>query len=249
MRSWMLLLFLTLSLGSLSADDDYLILETENDHPMTVQGNKNLISQSFSPASTFKIIIAWAGLEEGIVQPSTTHEVKDRHIPRTPRSISLKEALFFSSNDYFVWLYRPLGLETLTKYVQRSELFGKSVPVDWLGDDSQAVVRAGNLKVSPLQQHQFILKLMNGKLVSPDKAALLRTALEWPSSKSHLRLFGKTGSWGDIVWFNGFGESDTGKKAVTVLIQKKGAQREEGIQLFYSSWNQSPPNTRFLNQP
>jgi beta-lactamase class D len=242
MRPWMILLFVLLSLSPLSAEEeDFLVLETENDQPMTVQGNKNLIAQQFSPASTFKIILAWACLEEGIVQPSTLHQVKDPHVPQTPRAISLKEALFFSSNDYFVWLYEQIGLDTLTQYIQKSELLGKSIPADWLGDDLKAVVRAGSLKVSPLQQHQFILRLMNGQLASGENDAALRTALEWPSSNPKLRLFGKTGSWGDVVWFNGFGESDRGKKAVTVLVHKKGARREDGIQLFYSSWDQTPP--------
>jgi beta-lactamase class D len=242
MRHWILFLILILSFHHLSAqEEEFLILETENDQSMTVQGNKNLLAQQFSPASTFKIIMAWASLEEGVVQPSTLRQVKDSHVPNTPRSISLKEALFFSSNDYFVWLYDQLGLATLTRYMERSEWIGKSIPTDWLGDDPKAVVRAGNLKVNPLQQHQFILKVMNGKLASADIDPSLRTALEWPSSNPKLRLFGKTGSWGDVVWFNGFGESDQGKKAVTVLIHKKGAKRDEGIQLFYSSWDQTPP--------
>lgn len=239
-----LILFIALSFHYVLAEEEqFIVLETENDQSMTVQGNKELLSQQFSPASTFKIIIAWASLEEGVADPTTLHQVSDKHVPQTPRSISLKEALYFSSNDYFVWLYDKLGLATLTKYIEQSTWVGKSVPSDWLGEDPKAVIRGGNLKVSPLQQHQFILKVMNGKLASNEKDQALRTALEWPSTNPKLRLFGKTGSWGDVVWFNGFGESDQGRKAVTVLVRKKGAKREEGIQLFYSAWDQIPPSS------
>jgi beta-lactamase class D len=236
-----IVLLLLLQTNLHAANEDFLILETEANQKTGIGGNRDLMSQSFTPASTFKIILAWAGIEEGLVEPGTLHEVHDAHVPETPRRISLKDALFYSSNDYFIWLAEKLNVHKITRYIEKSEWMGKSVPENWLGNDPRAVVRAGTLKVTPLQQHQFIQKLMNGVLISGSNGDKLKRALEWPSSDPNVRLFGKTGSWGGVVWFNGFGESPKGKKAVTVLVRKSGAKRDDGIRFFYSAWDQSPP--------
>ena len=156
--------------------------------------------------------------------------------------ISLQEALLFSSSDYFLWLYDQLGEARFAGYLKRSGWFGKEIPKDWLGNDALAMVRGWNLKISPNQQHAFIQRVMNGDLASNEKVQQkLKTALEWPSQNSKVRLFGKTGTYGGVVWFNGFGESDAGQKAVTVVIFESGGRREKAIALFYERWKEPVP--------
>jgi beta-lactamase class D len=239
LRAFLVLVFVLFISSSLHAKT--LVLETEDGKETIITGDKDLLHQAVTPASTFKIIIAWAALEEGHVEPQTLYRVSDKHIPDVPKTISLKDALFFSSNDYFHWVFKKMGTATLGRYIEKSGWTGKPLPKDWLGKDSSAVIRGGNLLITPDQQHRFILNLMNQKVTSGKTHENLKTSLEWPSSDPQTRLFGKTGSWGEVIWFNGFGETSVSKKAVTVLVYQKGARREDGIRSFYKCWNQNMP--------
>jgi beta-lactamase class D len=220
-----------------------LILETERGGSMQmISGDEKMLESTFTPASTFKIVLAWSGLEAGVVSPETVHRCNDAHVPRTPRDVPLHEAMLYSSNDYFVWLAEKIGADQLRRYVEKSRFFNEPLPKIWPGADKRSVVRGGDLKVTPQQQHHFIQQVMNGKLASSEEIQKkLKQCLEWPTSNSEVRLYGKTGSYGNVVWFNGFGESSNGTKAVTVIIVEKGARRDQAVASFYSRWKMSPP--------
>lgn len=237
-----ILFLVAFTLSSASALDT-VVLETVGHGPTrVVAGDPKLADKAFSPASTFKVVIAWAALEEGVAEPSTTFKVADKHVPGAPRAVTLAEAMFFSSNDAFVELASRLPKGSLGKYVEQSGFTDGPPPKDWLKDDPSSVRRGGALLVTPRQQHAFILRVMRGKVGSSKmKAEQLLECLAWPVKGSKVRLYGKTGTLTGVTWFNGFGIEEWNDRAVTVLCIGPEANRADTVAAFYGRFGVSPP--------
>jgi penicillin-binding protein 2 len=82
--------------------------------------------RAYTPCSVFKIVVAMAGLSEGIITPETTYNCTSGcwtwpgHGP-----ISLRRALAVSCNTYFEWVGEQLGYERIQRYAQ---LLGLGAP-------------------------------------------------------------------------------------------------------------------------
>ncbi len=224
----------------MSAEEGYLVLESYADEgvPRFVAGDVKLARLSCSPASTFKIVIAWAGLETGQATLDTTFEVGDKHVPGSPRKLNLRQALYFSSNDYFIMLAQKIGKEQLTEYVKKSGMFRGEIPEDWLGDEWRPVIKGGNLDTTPMQNHLFMRRLAFGNLTENKEVErdLIR-AIEWPTNHPMIQLYGKTGVWGGGVWFNGFGIKQRHYRVRTIFMQGGIEKRNSAIMLFYRGWD------------
>lgn len=237
------LLLLALLLPLPSSALDTVVLETVGDEPTrVVVGDARLADLATPPASTFKMVIAWAALEEGVVEPSTTFKVADKHVPGAPRAVTLAEAMFFSSNDAFVELASRLPKGCLEKYVERSRFADGPLPKDWLKDGPSSVRRGGTLVVTPRQEHAFILRVMRGELASSAKVqSQLLECLTWPAEGSKARLYGKTGTLTGVTWFNGFGVEGKVCRAVTVRCTGTEANRADTVAAFYARFGITPP--------
>lgn len=217
---------------------DFIILETQN-NKTTIRGNPDLKNNPVSAASTFKTVLSWAALDAEIVQASTPHLTQDAHVPKSPRLITLTEAMFYSSNDYFRWLASELGHARLTRYVQQTDFFTTPVTEKWLSADFKSVERGGSLKTTPDLNHQWMIKLASGKWIQkPAVHAELEKSMAWPSSQSDTTLYGKTGTVAGAVWFNGYGKTPQGTKIVTVFISGELKDRPRAIKLFYEAFGQ-----------
>ncbi|MBX2826241.1 MAG: hypothetical protein KTR33_16015 [Gammaproteobacteria bacterium] len=221
-------------------EKDFLVLESFTDKgvPKFIDGDAKLARLECSPASTFKVVIAWAGLETGAVTLDTKIEVGDQHVPNTPREINLRQALYYSSNDFFISLAQKIGKEKLTEYVQQSGMFRGEIPADWLGDEWRPVIKGGNLDTTPMQNHLFMRKVAFSKLSENSQVSkdLIR-ALNWPTNHPMVRLYGKTGVWGGAVWFNGFGVKQRHRRVRTVFMQGSIERRVPTIMTFYRGWD------------
>lgn len=110
---------------------EWQALVSRKDHPLE---NRALRGQ-YPPGSTFKIVMAVAGLEEKVITPKTTFvcpgylEVGDHvfHCWKTSGhgSVNLRRALIDSCDVYFYQLGRRLGIERIAKW---SRLFGLGAP-------------------------------------------------------------------------------------------------------------------------
>lgn len=219
--------------------EDILVLESYQAEgvPRVAGGNVQLARARVSPASTFKVIIGWAGIDQGLVTAASELEVGDRHIEGTPRKINLHQAMVWSSNDYFIELARMIGKEKLTGYVRRSGMFPDEVPDDWLGEAWRPVIKGGELQTTPMHNHLFMRRLVFGKLIgNKDTLKELEKVMEWPNDHPMTRLYGKTGVWGGAVWFNGFGTKQLNTKVRTVFVRGGIEQRNRAIQTFYGGW-------------
>ncbi|MEM1158173.1 MAG: penicillin-binding transpeptidase domain-containing protein [Verrucomicrobiota bacterium] len=221
-------------------DKDFLVLESYTDKgvPKFVDGDVKLARLECSPASTFKVVIAWAGLETGTVTLDTKIEVGDRHIKGTPRELNLRQALYYSSNDFFITLAQKIGKAELTQYVERSGMFRGEIPADWLGDEWRPVIKGGELLTTPMQNHLFMRRVAFSQLTENRQAGkdLIR-ALNWPTSHPMIQLYGKTGVWGGAVWYNGFGIKQRHRRVRTVFMQGNIERRIPAIMTFYRGWD------------
>ena len=229
---YFLILFLAALTAKVLAAQDYVLLVTEVGGKTVVSGKAELAEQRFVPASTFKVLLAWAALEEGIVTPETKQLLRDKHVPKTPREADLHEAMYYSSNDYFVWLAEKLGAEKLKRYIAVSGYAGGAVPSDW--PSVKSLHGGGGLTVTPRENHEFMQKVATGKLTSSPKIqAQLLEVLRWPCTDANKQLYGKTGTSNGAVWFNGFGIANGGETVVTVFMPGTAEYRPRVIAGFY----------------
>jgi len=215
---------------------DYLVIVTQ-DGKTTLRGNAALVNQEVSPASTFKVVLSWAALDAGITRADSLRMVQDAHVPRTPRKITLTQAMFYSSNDYFKQMAPLIGYERLRAQVESTGLFTQPLIKTWLARDFSLVERGGLMKTTPSSNHAWMLKIASGDWIKNKELQIaLEKTMFWPSPQKGTKLFGKTGTIKGAVWFNGFGKTAHGLKVVTVFIPGETKDRPRAIGLFYETF-------------
>lgn len=189
------------------------------------------------PASTFKILIALAALEEGIASPGRLILCSDPHIASSPRHLDLHHAMVLSSNAYFRGLVVELGRNRLEQWVEKSGILEKPLDRSWIGKDLSAAVHGGKILVTPRALHRLMQNIAGfGVGTRPDVRESLVSVLEWPSPDPSVRLYGKTGVYGGAVWFTGFGDRNGKRTIVTVFQHGTIADRPAVIARFYQAF-------------
>ena len=218
-----------LALAEEKYPDGMTILETPSSGEMqVVRGSDAEMDLPRQPASTFKVVIAWAALEEGSVQ--------DVESPlEGAGGMGLRESLQKSINLPFALLAEKIGARRLAEYGSRSGLIEGKIPKDWMKGGGQEAAHAGELKTTLRREHEMAVGWMRG--TEPWNGAAgkkLRDALVWKGEKLLLRA--KTGSYGGCLWMTGYGE----KKAVTVFMLGPVSRRPEILKAFFSRWGVEP---------
>lgn len=161
-----------------------------------------------TPASTFKILNSLISLEENVI-PDENYTLKwdgvERQFPNWNRDHDLRSAYKYSVVWYYQEMARRVGVDTM-KYWLDKVSYGNA---DTTGGEDQFWL-TGNLRISPIEQIQFLQKLETGQL--PFSQHTLKTVknimIQDSSSKYVVRW--KTG-WGnqdgeDIGWIVGYME-------------------------------------------
>lgn len=161
-----------------------------------------------TPASTFKILNSLISLEENVI-PDENYTLKwdgvERQFPNWNRDHDLRSAYKYSVVWYYQEMARRVGVDTM-KYWLDKVSYGNA---DTAGGEDQFWL-TGNLRISPIEQIQFLQKLETGQL--PFSQHTLNTVknimIQDSSSKYVVRW--KTG-WGnqdgeDIGWIVGYME-------------------------------------------
>jgi len=79
----------------------------------------SVLFRAYQPCSVFKIVIAIAGLSEGVIKAETTVACQKGCWSWPGHgSINLRRALAVSCNPYFEWVGEQLGYETIQRYAQ-----------------------------------------------------------------------------------------------------------------------------------
>src|SRR5262249_22981960 len=77
------------------------------------------VAHAYTPCSVFKIVVATAGLTEGVITPETTFNCTHGCWMWPGHGIvDLRRALAVSCNTYFEWVGEQLGYQRIQKYAQ-----------------------------------------------------------------------------------------------------------------------------------
>ena len=209
--------------------DGMTILETPRSGEMqVVTGSKMEMDVTREPASTFKVVIAWAALDRGLVQ--------DVEVPlEGAEGLGLRQSLQKSINPPFAILAEKLGEEVLGEYAQRSGLIEGKIPKGWMKAGGQEAAHGADLKTTLRREHSMAVAWMRG--TSPwngEAGKKLQDALVWKGEKVLLRT--KTGSYGGCLWMTGYGPH----KAVTVFMEGPVFRRPEILKAFFGRWGFEP---------
>lgn len=218
---------------------DFCVLETiGSGETKLVDGTEAVRHRRYAPASLFKMIVAWAAFERGLAEPGTPFICSDA--PGGVRAeLTLAQAMFFSSNDYFRALAEVVGKADLDTYAIRAGWLTPAAVDSWLPDGVSGVERGGNMRVTPQEVHDFTVALMNGRIGSSGKVRqALTRSLRRPAEGGGPEVYGKTGAWGGAAWMTGYGPSGAqGRKAVTVLVSYRipnwRPARDLAVKTFY----------------
>ncbi|GEM_PF-2416659 len=225
-----------------------IILESVATGPVRiVGGDSELATCRACPASVFKLVIAWAGLETGVLRPDTRIPCREDRIATGICELGLRDALLRSSNAFFETVSGRIGREKLTEYAARSGILDGSVPEHWLRGGTNAAVWGGDLLVTPSRVHDMMVRLANGTFASPGTNEPLVSAIEWPCDIPGMRIFGKSGTMRGAVWFAGFAREPDGRpRTVTVFLKGGLPRKSEAASLFFGRFGMKPPVLPFL---
>ncbi len=209
--------------------DGMTILETPKSGEMqVVAGSKVELDVAREPASTFKAVIAWAALDQGLVQDVETPL-------KGAEGLGLRQSLQKSINPPFALLAEKMGGDVLGDYAERSGLIGGKIPKGWMKAGGHEAAHAADLKTTVRREHSMAVGWMRGTAPWDGQAGKkLQDALVWKGEKALLRA--KTGSYGGCLWMTGCGED----KAVTVFMLGEVGRRPEVVKAFFSRWGVEP---------
>ena len=209
--------------------DGMTILETPKIGEMqVVTGSKVEMDVAREPASTFKVVIAWAALDRGLVQDVETPL-------KGTDGLGLRQSLQKSINPPFSILAEKMGGEILGEYAARSGLIEGKILKSWMKAGGQEAVHGGDLKTTLRREHSMAVAWMRGtEPWNGEVGRKLQEALVWKGEK--VEVWAKTGSFGGCLWMTGYGRD----KAVTVFMLGEIGRRPEVVKAFFSRWAVEP---------
>jgi beta-lactamase class D len=177
----------------------------------------------YSPASTFKIPNTLIALETGRVESAEEmfrYDGKPRRVKAWERDMTLREAMATSNVTVYQEIARRIGLSQYGSWLRRLDYGNHRVglPVDqfWLD---------GSLKISALEQVQFLAVLALGQLQASSKSQATVRDMIRIEDKGARVLFGKTGWDGKVGWWVGWIEE--GSRITTFALNMDMTQIED----------------------
>jgi beta-lactamase class D len=173
----------------LNINGTFVLYDVQKDEYSAYQ--PELAQKKYLPASTFKIFNALTALETGIVPTEKTVFQWDgtpREITAWNQSQSMDTAFKYSTVWYFQELARRIGKEKMEFWLQKAEygnrLTGKSIDQFWLN---------GKLRISPMQQIEFIKRLYFNTLPFSKRSTDIVKQMMLREKTNQYYLYGKTG--------------------------------------------------------
>lgn len=206
-KNILLALLILFSKVAFSSEENFILLDPVTDKVILQLGSQ--LDKRWSPASTFKIALSLMGYDSGILKDEETPiwpfqegYVADRESwksAQTPGSWMKNSCVWYSQV-----LARELGMDQIQTYLSLLEYGNQDMSGGlknaWLGS---------SLKISPLEQVQFIQRIVQKKLPIQSRAIEMTKALLFIEElEDDWKLFGKRGLTSspheEIGWFVGW---------------------------------------------
>lgn len=198
--------------------------------------NPDAAGMRLPPCSTFKIMNALIGFEEGLVtspdQPFYRWDSVERSIPAWNQDLSLRKAFQASCVPAFQNLARQIGSVRMRSWIDRigygNRDISAGIDVFWLPSKGRQTIL-----VSPTEQARLIQRIIAGDV--PFSAASRATLKELIFIKMTDRgsLYGKTGSGTDddgtfvLGWFVGYVEHEGRTCAFACVAQGRNVMSKQ----------------------
>lgn len=194
-------------LDSLQAEGIFLLYDLKSNKLVEYKGLSK--DTMLIPASTFKIPNSLIGLETGVVKDELTEFKWNGTTYQNQawnKDQNLREAFQNSTVWYFQELARKIGDKHMKKFLAQfnygNQNTGGEIDKFWL---------SGELRISPLQQLEFLKGLWNEELKLSKKTTKTMKKVFVAEKKGESTLYAKTG-WGftdgsDIGWYMGVVEN------------------------------------------
>jgi beta-lactamase class D len=203
--------------GAFMQSSDYLLIRA-NGNPA---GNAGLRLLRFPIGSLFKIVLAYAALKSHKLGIQEELICEDRRAQAGKGRLNVREAMLYSSNDFFRQVATRLLPGELADAMGELQ-FPTDVPSDSdIGLQRDELWHGAGFEASPLEVFDLTTRLAKMARTESD-AAFVGTLERQKDDGGGVRVFGKTGTWGGAAWCTGFSVSpETGDVAevITVLVR------------------------------
>ncbi len=168
--------------------------------------NPKRANTRYIPASTFKIFNSLVALETGVVKDENEVIKWDgvkREIPQWNQDHTMKTAIKVSAVWFYQELARRIGEKRMQNYINLTNYGNRDI-----GGEIDKFWLQGDLRISPKEQIDFLVKLHNNNLpFSPRAIAIVKNILIVEKTEDYV-LRGKTGLKSEVGWYVGYLESD-----------------------------------------
>jgi beta-lactamase class D len=205
-----------------------LILDAASGETLHRQG---ICDQRFSPASTFKVPLALIGYDAGILgdehTPAWDYKPEFKAVKRDQKTVDPtiweKDSVLWFSRE----ITRRLGNERFAGYVSKFDYGNTDVAGD--AGKNDGLTRSwvnSSLEISPVEQVDFLRRLLARKLLVSDKAYAMTEAIlptfhagGWTvQGKTGTTRLGDSGDKRSLGWFVGWANKDTRNIAFARLV-------------------------------
>ncbi|RUV81918.1 class D beta-lactamase, partial [Mesorhizobium sp. M5C.F.Ca.IN.020.14.1.1] len=206
---------------------------------------QGVCDQRFSPASTFKVPLSLIGYDAGILidvhTPAWDYKPEFNAVKRDQKTVDPtiweKDSVLWFSQE----ITRRLGSERFAGYVSKFDYGNTDVSGD--AGKNDGLTRSwvnSSLKISPVEQVNFLRRLLARKLPVSDKAYAMTEAILPTFQAGGWTVQGKTGTTGlrndadkvnrSLGWFVGWAQSD-GRKIVfaRLVVDTKRSDTPKGL--------------------
>lgn len=197
--------------------------------------NKDMCRKEESPYSTFKIISALSGLQNGVISDETSTMGYDRTEYGNPEwngDLTLEEAFQKSCIWYFRKIIDSVGNDKMQEELNDLQ-YGNCDISQWSGSNINSMEKLNgfwldsSLKISPLEQVEALEKIFEGQSHYKSGNIEILKKIMLVEESDIQRIYGKTGTGANgEAWFVGFSELSGDRKYFAIYLDDK-AQKEQ----------------------
>ena len=195
--------------------------------------NKEMCMEQASPYSTFKIISALSGLQNGvIVDETSTMEYDGTNYGNLDWNgdLTLEEAFQKSCIWYFRKVIDSVGKDKIQEELNGLQ-YGNCDISEWNGSNINPMEMLNgfwlnsSLRISPLEQVEVLSRIFEGYSDYDSRNIEILKRIMLVEETDSQKIYGKTGSGNGEAWFVGFSESD-GERRYFAIFLNDSEQRD-----------------------